>query len=77
MPQAIINKEKCKGCEICKNMCPQKIIGMSKKINVKGYCYAEVIDAPRCIACKVCAISCPDQAIEIGVNGACYKFFEY
>lgn len=77
LSQVLIDKDRCKGCELCKNVCPQKVISMSDKINERGYYYAEVADAPRCIACCLCAITCPDQAIEVGVNGAQYRFFEY
>ena len=43
MSNVNIGKDKCKGCELCKNICPQQIIAMSDKINVKGYYYAQVI----------------------------------
>lgn len=75
--QVQINRERCKGCELCRNACPQGVISMSKNINIRGYYYAEVADAPRCIACCLCAITCPDQAIEVGVNGTLYRFFDY
>lgn len=77
MPKVLINKDKCKGCEVCKNSCPQKIIEMSKEINVKGYFYAEVVDPSRCIGCRLCAISCPDVAIEVHVNGLQHVHFDY
>lgn len=77
MPEALIDKDRCKGCELCKSVCPQKIISMASKINVKGYYYAEVADPSRCIGCCLCAITCPDQAIEVSVYGAQYMFFEY
>ena len=77
MPKAIINKDKCKGCELCKNTCPQKVIEMSKDINSKGYFPAVVVRGYQCIGCRLCAITCPDLAIEIGVEGTQYKFFDY
>jgi 2-oxoglutarate ferredoxin oxidoreductase subunit delta len=77
MPQVVIDKDRCKGCELCVRACPQEIIEMSKEINVKGYFYARVVDQPRCIGCRLCAISCPDTAIEIATNAVQYQFFEY
>ena len=37
-----LDVESCKGCELCVSACPQQILGMGKKINNKGYFYAEV-----------------------------------
>lgn len=77
MPRVTIEPDRCKGCELCVQACPQQIIEMSKKINAKGYFYATVFDQPRCIGCRLCAITCPDVAIEIGVNAVQYNYFPY
>ena len=77
MPRIAINMDRCKGCERCREACPQKILGMSNKLNAKGYNYAVVTDGPRCIGCRLCAISCPDVAIEVYAEGTQYVFFNY
>ena len=77
MPLVQIEKDRCKGCELCVQACPQEIIKMSKEINTKGYFYAQVVDQPRCIGCQLCAIICPDLAIEVSANGVSYRFFVY
>lgn len=77
MSNVNINKDKCKGCELCKNVCPQGIISMSDKISVKGYYPAQVVEPTRCIVCRLCAITCPDVAIEVEAEGSLYKFFDY
>lgn len=77
MPLVNIDRNRCKGCELCVTACPQRVLAMSTKINVKGYFPAEVNDAYRCIGCRMCALTCPDVAIDISVHGAQYLFFEY
>lgn len=63
-----IERNRCKGCELCVNACPKQVLAMSKEINDKGYFYAEVVNQPACIACKFCGMTCPDAAIEVAVE---------
>ncbi len=71
MSQIVINPDLCKGCELCVHACPQQILGMGKKINAKGYFYAEVEEQKRCIGCRLCCITCPDVAIEMHSTAPC------
>ena len=63
-----IDQEICKGCCLCKSVCPNEKISISKKPNQQGYYPAEFSDNENdgkvCIACGNCAIICPDIAIE-------------
>jgi 2-oxoglutarate ferredoxin oxidoreductase subunit delta len=77
MPNILIHKDRCKGCERCVEDCPMEIIKVSKELNLKGYFYASVPDSAKCIGCRTCAITCPDLAIEVKINGAKYTFFDY
>jgi 2-oxoglutarate ferredoxin oxidoreductase subunit delta len=77
MPTIQVNVELCKGCERCNDACPQRILGMSEKLNAKGYKYSQVVDPSRCIGCRLCAVTCPDVAIEVFVEGTQYEFFQY
>ena len=77
MPKVLISKDRCKGCELCTRACPQRILAMSQEFNAKGYFYATVSEPPRCIGCRLCAITCPDVAIDVGINGTQYNFFQY
>lgn len=77
MPGVTIDKDHCKGCEICVSVCPQKILSMSKKLSIRGYFTATVHDSSRCIGCRICAVTCPDVAIEVHANGTTYNLFEY
>lgn len=64
MAKIKVNEDICKGCEMCVNACPKKIIVLAKnKINAKGYHPAQLINPDLCIGCCSCAIMCPDVAI--------------
>jgi 2-oxoglutarate ferredoxin oxidoreductase subunit delta len=67
-PIVTIDRNRCKGCELCVHACPKQVLAMSKTINDKGYFCSEVVNQPACIACKFCAMNCPDMAIEIAVG---------
>ena len=60
-----VNREHCKGCEICVAACPHAVLGMSEGLNLRGYHTAVVVDAAQCTGCLQCARICPDAAIEI------------
>ena len=66
--RAKIDKEKCKGCVLCTEACPQKILEMSTKVNKRGLHYVEITDTGKCTGCALCALVCPDCAIEIGIE---------
>jgi 2-oxoglutarate ferredoxin oxidoreductase subunit delta len=60
-----IDVEKCKGCKLCVNVCPKKILGISGKLNISGLYPVECIDQSQCIACKSCGIMCPDGVMTV------------
>ena len=61
-----IDTELCKGCNLCINVCPQKIIEISKdQFNKKGHHPALVTNTDKCTACALCAVICPDIAITV------------
>ena len=61
----IFDPEKCKGCELCRSVCPKDVIGMSDHVNQKGYHPACPVREAACIGCQSCALMCPDGAIAI------------
>lgn len=66
MSRIYVNENLCKGCEMCVNACPKKIIALAHdKINEKGYHPAILTNEEECIGCKSCAIMCPDVAITV------------
>jgi 2-oxoglutarate ferredoxin oxidoreductase subunit delta len=61
--------ERCKGCGICVEFCPKKVLVVSKQSNSKGYFPPEVIEDINCINCGLCALLCPDFAIYVEDGG--------
>lgn len=60
-----IDRERCKGCELCLGVCPLKLITMATALNRKGYHFAETARPEECLGCLKCARMCPEAAIEI------------
>jgi 2-oxoglutarate ferredoxin oxidoreductase subunit delta len=60
-----INKEWCKGCMLCINICPHAALELAENVNKKGQRYVVLKYPEKCTGCGLCAIMCPDCAIEI------------
>lgn len=60
-----IERDRCKGCELCTTVCPKSILALGKEKNKKGYSPIVVTEQGRCIACASCARICPDSAISV------------
>lgn len=66
MAKVSFRDERCKGCALCADACPKKIIKMSEtKYNSKGFHVAECTDLGACIGCAFCAVMCPDVVIAV------------
>ena len=64
MAKITISKHDCKGCGLCVEACPKKILAMSEKEpNAKGYYPVFCTDMDSCIGCAFCATMCPDCVI--------------
>jgi 2-oxoglutarate ferredoxin oxidoreductase subunit delta len=60
-----IEREYCKGCGFCVEICPKEILKQNKKTNSRGYILPEVVNQEECIACKKCELICPEMAITV------------
>lgn len=58
-------KDRCKGCGLCIEFCPEGVLKFSSELNSLGYYPVKVIDISNCKACKFCELICPDSAIEV------------
>ena len=65
-----IDREWCKGCHMCIEVCPTHNIEADTSLNKKGYFPARVTANPTagdkgCTGCAQCALVCPEIAIEV------------
>ena len=65
MAKVTVDSALCKGCVLCVDACPKKVMGVSPELNAKGFHPAKLIDEDGCISCAFCAIMCPDNAITV------------
>jgi len=65
MAKLTFNEPLCKGCSLCVDVCPKKILHISSHTNDKGYHVVTCEDITKCIACASCARMCPDSVITV------------
>ncbi|MGA2168778.1 MAG: 4Fe-4S dicluster domain-containing protein [Terracidiphilus sp.] len=54
-----VNVDECKGCGLCVEACPPKVIGMSERLNHYGYRTATYAGTG-CTGCGICFMVCPE-----------------
>src|SRR5205823_14195892 len=57
-----IDIETCKGCVLCVEVCPPRVLIMSEDTNRMGYRYPLLLDG--CTGCELCYKICPDHCFE-------------
>ncbi len=65
-----IDRERCKGCHLCMEVCPNAKIRPDDSLNLKGYTPAHFNEPSAegekgCTGCAQCATVCPEVAIEV------------
>jgi 2-oxoglutarate ferredoxin oxidoreductase subunit delta len=60
-----VDKEGCKGCNLCVEECPYDVLALHKEVNIRGYHYSYMVNPEACIGCANCALVCPDSCITV------------
>mgnify|MGYP000194081441 CR=1 FL=1 len=50
----VIDKERCKGCDLCVVACPVQVLALAGEVNGKGYNYSQMVRPDDCIGCASC-----------------------
>jgi 2-oxoglutarate ferredoxin oxidoreductase subunit delta len=54
-----LNSEECKGCGLCVEACPPKVLKLTERLNHYGYHPVEYLGAG-CTGCGICFFACPE-----------------
>jgi NAD-dependent dihydropyrimidine dehydrogenase PreA subunit len=54
-----VDMNECKGCGLCIEACPPKVIAMSEQLNHYGYRTATYAGSG-CTGCGICFLACPE-----------------
>lgn len=55
----LVHEEWCKGCGICVEFCPQRVLALDDRGKVW------IVHPERCRLCRLCERRCPDFALEL------------
>ena len=62
----VIDRNRCKGCELCVHACPQGVLRMDESYNVRGYRPVLLDESThQCTGCAVCSVVCPDVVFTV------------
>lgn len=61
----VIDSEACKGCDLCIDACPPRVLVMTTHdLNSRGYRYPTLVPGG-CTGCKACSQICPDFVFQV------------
>ncbi len=61
----IVVHDRCKGCELCIEVCPVDVLEPSDGLNSRGVITPAMKREGKCTLCTMCENMCPDLAIYI------------
>lgn len=62
---AVVDPEKCTGCETCVDICPSAAITMEDGSKFSKDNDIAVVDPDLCVDCETCVEECPSEAIHM------------
>ncbi len=66
MPNKVcVNPDWCKGCHICVEVCPRKVLEVDANAFLRGFHPVRVARPDGCTICRQCELLCPDLAITV------------
>lgn len=63
--QLYVDRERCKGCELCIEVCPVKVLEPSGQLNSRGVFPPTLKNGGKCTLCSLCENMCPDLSLFI------------
>jgi 2-oxoglutarate ferredoxin oxidoreductase subunit delta len=57
--QMRVDTEECKGCGLCVESCPSKVIALNEHLNHYGY-HTAMYAGAGCTGCGICFMVCPE-----------------
>jgi 2-oxoglutarate ferredoxin oxidoreductase subunit delta len=60
-----IDRDRCKACGLCIEVCQRHLLDLAEDLNAKGYHPIDIHDSEQCTACALCGIACPEGAIAV------------
>jgi NAD-dependent dihydropyrimidine dehydrogenase PreA subunit len=54
-----VDDDECKGCGLCVEACPPRVINLTDRLNHNGFRTAEYAGAG-CTGCGICFLACPE-----------------
>ena len=62
----VIQRDRCKGCALCVQSCPQHVLHLATVPNSRGYFPVELDErSDTCTGCGLCALVCPDVVLTV------------
>ncbi len=65
MKPVLVDRDRCKACELCIEVCNRDLLALSEELNAKGYHPIAIHDEEKCTSCGLCGLVCPEGALEI------------